>query len=444
MLRAAVILVAALVARSAGAVVVTDYFVAPPGSGGGGIAGGPDGNVWFTGVGGSSIHRVTPDGLVTRYVLPHDEATPGPGPYGIVAGPDGKMWFTETYMAAWGGNKIGRIDPASGSITEFPLPTPDAHPSGIAVGSDGALWFTEPGASKIGRITTSGSITEFPVSAAASAITSGPDGALWVTNQSGVSRLTTSGVETAFPLPWQVAASGIAVGPDSRLWFLSYHAAAGGPGMVRMDLDGTYDVFPLLPGSNPGGGIAAGPDGNLWFANGIARLGRMTVHGLQTDVRLATASVTVQISAGPDGNVWFTEGDYVGRVDLGSAGYYTMLPCRVIDTRRSDFGANGAPALAAGSTRMFTIAGYCGVPIRGTVALTVNLTVVNATGSGSLRVFPYGFPQPASSNLSFQANVTRANNAVLTVDLDGRVSVFCDVPDGGETDFVVDVVGYFE
>ncbi len=418
--------------------------MAPPGSGPAGIAGGPDGNVWFTGVGGSSIHRVTPGGLVTRYVLPHNESTPGPGPYRIVAGPDGKVWFTEMYTADWGGNRIGRIDPVNGSITEFPLPTAGANPSGIAVGSDGALWFTEPGASKVGRITTSGSISEFPVSAPPFDIASGPDGALWVTNQFGVTRLTTWGVETTFPLPWQVASGGIAVGPDSRLWFLAYYAASGGPGMVRMALDGTWDVFPLLPGSNPGGGIATGADGNLWFANGTARLGRMTVHGLQTDVRLATASGTYHVSAGPDGNVWFTEGDYVGKVDLGSAGCYTMLPCRVIDTRRGDFGANGAPALSAGSTRAFSIAGYCGVPIRGTVALAVNLTVVNETGGGALRLFPYGSAPPASSSISFQANVTRANNAVLTVDLDGRVSVYCDMPGGGDTDFVVDVVGYFE
>lgn len=443
MLRAAAILLAALVARSAGAVVVTDHFVAPAGSGSCGIAGGPDGNVWFTGVNGSSIHRVTPGGLVTRYVLPHDEATPGPGPFRIVAGPDGAMWFTETNIAVWGGNRIGRIDPANGSVTDFPLPTADAHPSGIAVGPDGALWFAEPGASRVGRITTAGSITEFPVSAAAHEIVPGPDGALWLRATTAILRLTTTGVETVFPLPWQIG-GGIAVGPDSRLWFTSYDAAAGGPGMVRMALDGTYDVFPLLSGSIAGGGIAAGPDGNLWFGDGTARLGRMTVHGLQTDVRLATASVSGSVTTGPDGNVWFTEGDYVGKVDLASAGFYTMLPCRVIDTRRSDYASNGAPALAAGSTRMFTIAGYCGVPIRGTVALAVNLTVVNETGSGALRIFPCGSPEPDSSSIHFEANVARANNAVLTVDLDGRVSVACDMPAGGETDFVVDVVGYFE
>ncbi len=53
----------------------------------------------------------------------------------MVEGPDGKMWFTEA-------DKIGRITP-SGEITEFPLPTPDSAPMGITTGPDGNLWFTE-------------------------------------------------------------------------------------------------------------------------------------------------------------------------------------------------------------------------------------------------------------------------------------------------------------
>ena len=41
---------------------------------------------------------------------------------------------------------------------------------GITTGPDGNLWFTEFGAGKIGRITPSGSITEFPIPTAGSGI----------------------------------------------------------------------------------------------------------------------------------------------------------------------------------------------------------------------------------------------------------------------------------
>jgi virginiamycin B lyase len=104
---------------------------------------------------------------------------------GIVAGPDGALWFTEIERDA-----IGRITTA-GSITEFPLPTPDSGPLAITAGSDGALWFADNNAAvnRIGRITTSGSITEYPlptpVTVPGQGITSGPDGSVWFTGSSG-------------------------------------------------------------------------------------------------------------------------------------------------------------------------------------------------------------------------------------------------------------------
>src|SRR5262245_59906990 len=45
-------------------------------------------------------------------------------------------------------------------ITEFSIPSNNTDPTGITVGPDGALWFTERSGTKLGRITTSGTITE--------------------------------------------------------------------------------------------------------------------------------------------------------------------------------------------------------------------------------------------------------------------------------------------
>ena len=42
------------------------------------------------------------------------------------------------------------------------MPTAGSRPFGITTGPDGNLWFTEYGGDKIGRITPSGTITEFP------------------------------------------------------------------------------------------------------------------------------------------------------------------------------------------------------------------------------------------------------------------------------------------
>ena len=95
--------------------------------------------------------------------------------FGICAGPDGNLWFTEPEP-----NKIGRITP-SGTITEFSIPTAGSFVAHIVAGPDGNLWFIERGG--IGRITPAGLVTEFaPPTANAQldgGIAAGPDGAIW-------------------------------------------------------------------------------------------------------------------------------------------------------------------------------------------------------------------------------------------------------------------------
>jgi streptogramin lyase len=54
------------------------------------------------------------------------------------------------------------------TFTEFSLSTAGSLPNGITMGPDGALWFTETGANKIGRVTTAGVISEFPIPTAGS------------------------------------------------------------------------------------------------------------------------------------------------------------------------------------------------------------------------------------------------------------------------------------
>jgi Protein of unknown function (DUF3089)/Divergent InlB B-repeat domain len=63
-------------------------------------------------------------------------------------GPDGNLWFTESE-----GNRIGRISPLTGEVTEFSTGiTPESFPNKIAAGPDGNLWFTEYFGNRIGRI----------------------------------------------------------------------------------------------------------------------------------------------------------------------------------------------------------------------------------------------------------------------------------------------------
>jgi hypothetical protein len=180
---------------------------------------------------------------------------------GIAAGPDGALWFTE-----YGANNIGRIT-TSGEITEYPVPTVDSHPWWITAGPDAALWFTEAYAYKIGRIATSGEITEYPVppgNADVSGITPGPDGALWFAETSGnnIGRITTSGAITEYPVPtansWPFV---ITAGPDGALWFIEYD----GQNIGRITTSGAITEYPVPAAGSWPYGITVGPDGALWF-----------------------------------------------------------------------------------------------------------------------------------------------------------------------------------
>ena len=97
-------------------------------------------------------------------------------------------------------------------------------------------------------------------------------------------------------------------------------------------------------------------------------------------------------------------------------GFYTVTPCRVVDTRSP---APGSP-LAGGVTRTFPILGNCGIPLTARV-ISFNITVTAASSNGNVRLFPGGTPAPTTSTVNFTAGVTRANNGIVALGTDGDV-----------------------
>ena len=142
------------------------------------------GGYWFTESATNRLAHITINGQVAEVASLGDGAVPE----GITIGPDGNVWFT-----LMGGNKIGRVAATgSGGPLLFGLPTPDGQPACITSGPDGNLWFTELAAGKIGRITPSGEITEFAIPGAGSAprgIVTGPDGNVWFV-ESGANKVS--------------------------------------------------------------------------------------------------------------------------------------------------------------------------------------------------------------------------------------------------------------
>jgi len=138
---------------------------------------------------------------------------------------------------------------------------------------------------------------------------------------------------------------------------------------------------------------------------------------------------------------YFDVNSYVfGLYYTTSTNFYTVTPCRLVDTRNPP-GRLGGPSLAAGQGRTFTLSGNCGLPA-GIRAVSVNATVTRPTAAGYLTLYPGG-PAPLASNINYRAGQTRANNMVLPVGGSGEVVVICGQA-LGTVDFILDVNGYFQ
>ena len=128
----------------------------------------------------------------------------------------------------------------------------------------------------------------------------------------------------------------------------------------------------------------------------------------------------------------------------GPYSFYSVSPCRVVDTRWAA-GPTGGPALNANASRSFPVTGgSCGIPSTA-VGASVNLTVVDAVTLGHLTLFPGDAPgPPLVSNVNFNAGITRANNAVVRLATDGTGTIKVRNGSAGAVHLVLDVNGYFE
>ena len=245
-----------------------------------------------------------------------------------------------TPAAASGGTPVSAVFTIAfdasicGVFTAFHVPADGSAPLAITDGPDGALWFTEGDANKIGRITTSGAITEFPASGTPDGIAAGPNDTIWFT-QCGSNQIgqiaTTGGTVYEYHVP--TSNSGLYnITADPRggfPWFTetlgnnvdSFRESAGVP-TIRETAVTTSAARPW--------GITAGPDGNMWFTeetgNNIGRL----AGGVVTEFPIPTTmSSPEEIASGPDGNLWFTEG-LVGKLAALRPG----APSRISRCRR--------------------------------------------------------------------------------------------------------------
>ena len=129
--------------------------------------------------------------------------------------------------------------------------------------------------------------------------------------------------------------------------------------------------------------------------------------------------------------------------------FFPLTPCRVIDTRGA-VGPQGGPSLAANTSRNFAVINIngCGVPSTAKAA-AINITAIQATDNGDLRIFPYQSAVPLASVINFgTVDFALANGAIIPLANIGGldITVQTDMPPAstGHVHLVVDVNGYFQ
>jgi streptogramin lyase len=225
--------------------------------------------------------------------------TPRSQPIGIAAGNDGVMWFTEENAS-----KVGRVTPA-GVITEYALPT-EGEPTAITQGPDGNMWVAEGPNGRIGQVLPDGTINDIVYATfdASQGITTGPDGNIWFTDSttSTVWRYTiATGKLDSFATPTPASfPTDIISGPDGKLWFIE----GGADKLATITVSGkTHEFAPTLGTPQM---LTTGPDGNVWLTDAFPRqIDRVTPKGHFTFFAVPFATLD-DIVAAPDGTLWFT------------------------------------------------------------------------------------------------------------------------------------------
>ncbi len=189
-----------------------------------------DGTIWWAGQWGNLIGRINPTtGEMKEYPLPANAM-----PHTVTLDAKGNVWYT--------GNKngtIGYLDPGSGKITEYKMPDPAAKdPHSAIFDKKGILWFTLQNSNMVGRLDPA----------------------------TGDIKLVTLKTPNAKPY-------GIKIDAEGNPWF----ACNGHPCLVKIDpatMELTETKLPL-PGTTVRR-LYIADDGIIWYVNsGEGRLGRL-------------------------------------------------------------------------------------------------------------------------------------------------------------------------
>jgi len=419
----------------------------------------------LSGATASGAATLTPTTNIVNYPIP----TASTNPFGLVQGPDGAIYFGEIgptaiidpltgFVGAITQAQIGRLDPATGTITELPLGAGEYDPIGILFTPDGALWTALEESDNLVRVSPFAAagvtVIALPV-AIPSPFPTPPEnavlprsfayvsGTLYVTEAvkgaiRPVNVTSPYAVGTAIPLPLATNLfggtaqhpEGITVGSDGNLWV----AATFGNKVYRVvPTTGVATGFSTTLSNVEPRFIASGSDGNLYVtglgiggfdSNGF--LERVSTAGAVTVLSLPSGSSPDTIVPGPPGTLYFVDygNEGIGSVSTGT-GAVQVWP---IATRPlGDTDAANAVLSASDGSIYFSTATQGGISVSTVSSYNANeirrlilaqgWTVypqgsIGINGVGAANALVVGL---AESGDSSPFTTTSSNNAIVTI-----------------------------
>jgi len=278
---------------------------------------------------------------VQEYTIPHAAYVTD-----IASGPDGDLWLTVGFATFNGIGEIAKIS-TTGSVTEYPNNCCIGC-NFITPGPDGNMWFTcatsnpVPAAGAVFAITTSGQYL-FPLGGGYASgreydgIVSGLDGNIYFVDEAarccgappqidGIDLHHGSQRFVVAQLPQDASIQPVYLTQDEdNNLWFNNQAFEGCAEMLKTTLGGKVSSYCVRPGQPNSGPVAVGSDGNIWF----------TERSTSKIGRITRAgkirefnipSPALDITPGPDGALWFTEMEKIGRITTGGVVSEFNLP----------------------------------------------------------------------------------------------------------------------
>jgi virginiamycin B lyase len=278
--------------------------------------------------------RPFPDAAMNIVYVEYEMPGPNRMPWSAHPDKDGAFWIPYYGRA----NKIGRLDPVSGKIEEFPVPNMGTAAIHSAVPApDGSVWLTEQGSNKLGRWDPkTRTITEYQDDWGKHTIRVEADGSVWSTG--GLTRFDpeTGKFTHIADVP---TAYGIALDKNGHVWFAELKRD-GRIGEVDPNTMLTTKWIPPTATGTPRR-IEVADDGTVWFAEFEA--GKISAFDPRTEhfkeYKLPGPRPTpYALAVGSDHMIWYSSEwqDVLGRLDPAT-GEVTEYPIPHAENSMRDF-----------------------------------------------------------------------------------------------------------